>query len=126
MLIALKSRFLPSMFTRSILLCMVMLPCLSGCTALIVGGAAAGGYVVAKDERGAGQIAEDSAISTAVKAKFIADKYVAAGDVKVNTYESVVTLTGDVSSFISREQAQRIAEGVRGVEKVENEIRVVP
>ena len=76
-------------------------------------------------ERSAGQIAEDSAIVAAVKARFIADRYVGASSVNVDVYEGVVTLTGDVLSFVERDQAERIAQAVRGVVKVENKLTVV-
>ena len=76
-------------------------------------------------DRSAGQIAEDSTIVAAVKARFIADKYVGASSVNVDAYKGVVTLTGDVLSFVEREQAERIAQAVRGVVKVENKLTVV-
>ncbi len=99
---------------------------LSGCAAVIIGGAVAGGYYVGKDDRTAGQIAEDGTITASIKTKLIGDKYVKAFDVNVDTYENVVTLTGDVTTYVSREQAETIAADVEGVKEVKNQLRVVP
>lgn len=98
---------------------------LSGCTALVVGGAAAGGYYIGKDERSAGQIAEDGSITARVKSKLIGDPYVKAFQVNVDTYENIVTLRGTVGSFIARTQAEEVARSVSGVESVVNEIEVI-
>ena len=102
-----------------------MLPMLSGCVAVLIGGAAVGGYYLGKDDRDPGQIATDSSITTRVKSKFIADKYVDAFDINVDTHNSVVTLHGDVTNTVAREQAEKLARGVDGVQSVENRIRIV-
>ena len=97
---------------------------LSGCAAALIGGAAAGGYYAAKDERSASQIAQDGAITTAVKSKLIADREVKALDVNVDTYESVVTLRGEVHTAAQRAAAERIARGTEDVKSVKNELTV--
>jgi osmotically-inducible protein OsmY len=52
--------------------CLILaLPCLGGCVAAVVGGAAAGGYYVGKDDRSAERIAADAAITADVKARLI-------------------------------------------------------
>lgn len=96
-----------------------------GCTALAIGGAAAGGYVVGKDDRKVGQIVDDGAITAAVKTRLIRSKYVEAGKIDVDVYEGVVTLTGRVSSYLAREQAESLAAATRGVKSVDNRIEVV-
>ncbi len=98
---------------------------LSGCVPLAIGGAAAGGYFIGKDERAPGVIASDSRITTAVKTRFLQDKYVDGVKISVETYEGVVTLRGEVGSNLPREQAERLAASVDGVASVRNEIRVV-
>ena len=95
-----------------------------GCTALLVGGAAAGGYAIGKDDRTAGVIVDDGTITASVKSKLIADKYVAARRVDVDTYEGVVTLNGKVKSYIERGQAEKLAAGVSGVKSVVNNLEV--
>jgi hyperosmotically inducible protein len=97
---------------------------LSGCAAALIGGAAAGGYYVGKDERSAKQIAEDGAITSAVKSKMIVDKDVKALDVNVDTYNSVVRLTGTVRTAAQRSAAERVARGAKGVKGVKNELKV--
>jgi hyperosmotically inducible protein len=97
---------------------------LSGCTALMVGGAAAVGYQVGKDERTAGVVASDSAITTKIKGKYTADSVVSVFNVGVRTYEGTVTLTGTVGSYIARDQAALLAKETSGVVAVNNQIVV--
>ncbi len=97
---------------------------LAGCAALVVGGAAAGGYVIGKDERSPGVIVDDSTITASVKSKLIADKYVPAARVDVDTYEGTVTLNGTVSSYVARSQAEKLASETNGVRKVVNNLKV--
>jgi hyperosmotically inducible protein len=97
---------------------------LSGCAAALIGGAAAGGYYAGKDERSATRIADDGAITTAVKSKLIADRDVKALDVNVDTYDGVVTLRGQVHTASQRDTAERIARESKGVKSVKNELTV--
>ena len=97
---------------------------LSGCTALMVGGAAVGGYQLGKDERPAGVVASDSAITTKIKGKYAADSVVSVFGIGVRTYEGTVTLTGTVGSHIARGQAETIAKGTKDVKAVNNLIEV--
>ena len=106
----------------SIVLSMSMV--LTGCTAVLIGGAAAGGYMVGKDERSASTVASDASITTAVKTKLLANKYVNGFKIDVDTYSSVVTLTGKVNSKFSQEQAIKIASETRGVSNVVNKLTV--
>lgn len=98
---------------------------LTGCVPLLVGGAAAGGYYLGKDDREPAVIAGDGAITAKIKSKFIGDKYVDAFDINVDTHEGVVTLNGDVTNTIAKEQAGRLAGEVQGVKSVDNRIRVL-
>jgi hyperosmotically inducible periplasmic protein len=97
---------------------------LAGCAAALVGGAAAGGYYVGKDERTAKQIATDGAITSSVKTKLIADPAVKALDVNVDTRNNVVILRGTVARTEQRSAAERIARSVKGVTGVRNELRI--
>ncbi len=98
---------------------------LVACVPAVVGGAAVGGYYVGKDEREPGVIASDGRITTTVKSRLITDKYVDGLAINVDTYEGVVTLRGEVSTSLPREQAERLAASVEGVKSVRNEIKVV-
>ncbi len=98
---------------------------LAGCTALLVTGAAAGGYYVGKDERTAGEIASDGNITATVKTRMIAEKSVPARNINVDTYRGVVTLRGVVTSREVKNRAIEIAAGVDGVKDVITEELVV-
>jgi hyperosmotically inducible protein len=97
---------------------------LTGCTAAVIGGAALGGYYIGKDERSASQIADDAALTAAVKARLIASSEVRALGVNVDTYEAVVILKGEVDSRDQRSAAERLARATRGVKGVRNELTV--
>lgn len=107
-----------------ILIVLVSILMLGGCTAMMVGGAAVGGYQLGKDEREPGVVASDSAITTKIKGKFAADSVVSVFDVGVRTYEGTVTLSGRVGSYIAREQAEAIAKDTAGVKAVNNLIEI--
>lgn len=108
------------------LLIVAILPLAGGCAAALIGGAAAGGYYVGKDERSAGQISKDGVTTTTVKARLIDDRYVDATEIKVETYNSIVTLTGDVASASVKQRAGDIAGGAPDVVEVKNELWVRP
>jgi len=108
----------------SVFAVVTLLP-LWGCVPLAVGGAAAGGYYVGQDERPPGVIASDGRITTSIKTRYFQDKYVDAMRISVETYEGVVTLRGEVTSALPREQAERLASTVEGVKSVRNEIKIV-
>ena len=97
---------------------------LSGCTALAVGGAAAAGYQLGKDERPPGVVASDSAITTKIKGKYVADSIVSVFNIGVRTWEGTVTLSGAVGSYVAREQAEALARETAGVKTVNNQITV--
>ena len=97
---------------------------LSGCAGLMVGGAAVGGYQVGKDERPAGVVASDSATTTKIKGKYVADSIVSVFNIGVRTWEGTVTLSGTVGSYVAREQAESLAKETSGVRAVNNHIVV--
>lgn len=99
---------------------------LGGCVPVLIGGAAVGGYYLGKDDRTAAQIAEDSTITTRIKTRLVGDKYVDAFAIDVDTHAGVVTLYGAVATRFERDQAERLAKSVGGVQRVDNRIRVEP
>lgn len=68
----------------------------------------------------------DRSVTDAVEDEFIFDSAVPYNDIDVETREGIVTLKGTVNNLLSKERAQDIAETVRGVRAVVNEIRVHP
>jgi hyperosmotically inducible periplasmic protein len=97
---------------------------LSGCTALVVGGASTGGYQAGKDERSSAVLASDAAITNEINGKFRADSAVSMFNINVRTYKGIVTLTGSVGDYVARNQAGSITKATTGVEVVNNQIVV--
>ncbi|MDF3054144.1 MAG: periplasmic protein [Gammaproteobacteria bacterium] len=92
---------------------------LSGCIAAAVGaGAAAGGYVLAKDKGSAGTYADDSIITSKIKSRYIADINLKSYNISVSTYEGVVVLTGSVPNEGMRQKAIEIARNTANVRSV--------
>jgi hyperosmotically inducible protein len=95
---------------------------LTGCTAMMVGGATTGGYQVGKEERSASINAEDSAITTRIKTRYAEDSVVSVFNIGVRTYEGTVTLSGTVGSILARDRAVSLARQTDGVRGVNNQI----
>jgi osmotically-inducible protein OsmY len=75
-------------------------------------------------DKSAGQAIDDATITTKVKAKFVEDKAVSALNIKVNTYQGTVQLSGFAKSAEEAERAGEIARSVNGVKIVKNDIRL--
>lgn len=99
---------------------------LGGCTLLLVGGAAGGGYYVGRDERTFGRIIDDASITSSVKAKLVKDDRIRALDIDVDTHRGIVTLHGHVPSQETSERAVALARSVKGVSGVRLDLAVVP
>lgn len=97
---------------------------LTGCAVVAVGGAAAGGYYVGKDERSVGEITDDAAITAKINAKYLDDDRVKTFDIDVDTYRGTVHLYGRVDSIETRERAERLARSVKGVKQVVSQLTV--
>jgi len=95
-----------------------------GCTAAMVGGGAAGGYAVGTDERPAGTMIDDAAITAKVKTELIGEKNVKARNIDVDTVAGVVVLSGYVDSQQEANKAGLLAKSISGVVRVKNELRV--
>lgn len=97
-----------------------------GCAALVVGGAATGGYYVGKDERAIGQIVDDASITASINAKYVNDPQVSAIDINVDTRSGVVTLYGNIGNATAARRAVEIARSTKGVRKVISKLVVTP
>ena len=106
------------------LVLLAMIFALSGCTALVVGGASTATYQVGKDERNPNVIAVDAEITRKIKGKLDVDSVVSVFGIGVRTYEGKVTLSGTVSSYVARDVAVTLAKNTGGVNSVENQITV--
>jgi hyperosmotically inducible periplasmic protein len=84
------------------------------------------GCAVGRGQETVGSYVDDAGITTAVKAKFAADKSVAATAISVETLNGVVQLSGFAKSNNEKVQAETIARGVKNVKSVRNDIVVRP
>jgi osmotically-inducible protein OsmY len=95
-----------------------------GCAPLIVGGAVAGGAMVANDRRSSGIQLEDQAIELrlirAFGEKFPGDR----AHISVTSYNQRVLLTGEVTTEQAKQDAEAIARKSENVSAVLNELHV--
>ena len=95
--------------------------------ALLAGATLAGtGCSVVRGQETAGSYVDDTAITTAVKAKFVEDKTVDAAAIKVETLNGTVQLSGFAKSPAEKSQAEAIARNTKGVRAVQNNLTVRP
>jgi hyperosmotically inducible protein len=71
-----------------------------------------------------GEIITDSAITTDLKTKYLAEPGVPGVDIHVETNNGVVTLTGNVKTKAEMTKAMSIARGTHGVKRVVNHLKV--
>jgi hyperosmotically inducible protein len=110
---------------QSALLLSLSLLLLSGCTAIAIGGAAAGGYYLGKDGRTVEQVAIDAKITASVKTALLRDNTIHGWDINVDTYENVVILNGTVKSWSERRLAKKLAAAVKDVKSVDSNLKIV-
>jgi osmotically-inducible protein OsmY len=72
----------------------------------------------------AGEVITDSAITTDLKTKYLAEPGVPGVDIHVETNNGVVTLTGNVKTKAEMTKAMSIARGTHGVKRVVNHLKV--
>jgi osmotically-inducible protein OsmY len=71
-----------------------------------------------------GEYVDDTVITTAVKAAFVADTTLKATEINVETYKGVVQLSGFVAQQGDIANAANVARNVKGVKSVKNDIRM--
>lgn len=96
---------------------------LSGCAFMVVGGAMAGGAMMAIDRRTAGAQIEDQAIE--LKAATRMSDLTPLGHVNVTSYNRMVLLTGEVTNEAERVAVQKAVAGMENVRSVVNELAVM-
>ncbi|MBI2727280.1 MAG: BON domain-containing protein [Polaromonas sp.] len=84
------------------------------------------GCAVVRGQETAGAYVDDAAITTAVKAKYVEDKTVAATAISVETLNGTVQLSGFAKSQAEKDKAEALARGVKNVRAVRNDIAVRP
>jgi osmotically-inducible protein OsmY len=97
---------------------------MAGCAPLVLGGAVAGGALVATDRRSVGIQLEDEAIEHRID-RALAEKFPRnTANISVSSYNRRVLLTGEVTTEQARTEAQQIAASSDNVRDVLNELEV--
>ena len=84
------------------------------------------GCAVQRGQQTVGAYVDDAGITTAVKAKFVDNKVVAASSISVETLNGTVLLSGFAKSNEEKSTAYMIAKDTKNVKAVRNEIVVRP
>jgi hyperosmotically inducible periplasmic protein len=87
---------------------------------------AVSGCAVTRGQETVGAYIDDTAITTAVKARFVENKDVDATSIRVETLNGTVLLSGFAKSGTEKISAESVAMKVNGVKSVRNEIVVRP
>ncbi|MBW6504049.1 BON domain-containing protein [bacterium] len=86
--------------------------------------AAFAAYAEGPAKRSAGEYVDDKAVSAKVKAALLKDPDVKGLQVKVETYNGVVQLSGFVDKPEQASRAVEVAKGIEGVKSVKNDMKV--
>ena len=84
------------------------------------------GCAVTRKQETVGAYIDDTAITTAVKARLLENKEVAGTSISVETLNGTVLLSGFAKSGTEKSTAEAIARRVNGVKAIRNEIAVRP
>ena len=87
---------------------------------------AVSGCAVVRGQESAGAFVDDTAITTAVKARLLENKDVAGTSISVETMKGTVMLSGFAKDMTEKRTAETLAWKVEGVKAVKNEIAVRP
>jgi hyperosmotically inducible periplasmic protein len=87
---------------------------------------ATAGCAVTRGQESVGAYIDDTAITTAVKARFVDNKTVDATAISVETMKGTVMLSGFAKSMAEKSVAESLAWKVEGVKAVKNELAVRP
>ena len=86
--------------------------------------AVAGACSSTRTQQSAGEVIDDSVLTSKVKVALIDDPITKAGQINVETYRGVVQLGGFVDNAQQKDQATKVARSVTGVKQVRNDLRV--
>ena len=86
--------------------------------------AIASGHSVSRGEESARAYDDDTAITAALKSRYVGNKDVDASSLGVETFDGTVVLSGFTENASERTTAEHIAWKVKGVRDVKNEIAV--
>jgi hyperosmotically inducible protein len=77
-----------------------------------------------RTQQSAGEVIDDSTLTSKVKIALIDDPVTKAGQINVETYRGVVELGGFVDNTQQKEQATKVARTITGVTEVRNNLVV--
>jgi hyperosmotically inducible periplasmic protein len=77
-----------------------------------------------RTQQSAGEVIDDSVLTSKVKIALIDDPTTKAGQINVETYRGVVQLGGFVDNAKQKAQATRVARSVTGVKEVRNDLLI--
>jgi len=77
-----------------------------------------------RTQQSAGEVIDDSVLTSKVKLALVDDPVTKAGQINVETYRGVVQLGGFVDNTQQKEQATKVARSITGVKEVRNDLRV--
>jgi hyperosmotically inducible periplasmic protein len=97
-------------------------PLIAGTMALLI--LSSTGCAVTRGQETMGAYMDDSAITTAVKARFVKNSEVDASAISVETLNGTVMLSGFAKDMHEKNMAEHLAKQARGVKEVKNEILV--
>lgn len=86
----------------------------------------ASGCAVTRGQETVGAYVDDTAITTAVKSRYVSNKDVDASSISVETLNGTVMLSGFAKNTLEKTTAETIARSVNGVKMVKNEITIRP
>lgn len=89
---------------------------------LSCGAIAAGGCATTGHNQTAGEMIDDTTITTKVKSALLAEKDVNSYDIQVETFNGTVQLAGFVDSQWQIDKAAQVASAVQGVQHVKNNL----
>jgi hyperosmotically inducible periplasmic protein len=84
------------------------------------------GCAVTRGQESVGAYVDDTAITVAVKARFVEDALVDATSIRVETLKGTVMLSGFAKSTAEKTMAETLTWKVKGVTSVKNELAVRP
>src|SRR5512141_118648 len=74
-----------------------------------------------RTQESAGEVFDDSVLTSKVKVALIDDPITKAGEIHVETYRGVVELGGFVNNTQQKEQATKVARSITGVKEARND-----
>ncbi len=77
-----------------------------------------------RTQQSAGEVIDDSVLTSKVKVALIDDPTTKAGQINVETYRGVVQLGGFVDNAQQKSQATKVARSVTGVKEVRNDLLI--